>query len=214
MPEPNYSEAQALEMLQSEWQHTLGTFVPPPEASVLALPAEMRLPLSPLALFAELEDVRDAWQQLFRDPRLTQFAERRINTRWSLRELLGHLSYWAAEFESELRTAAEDREFDYAIPGVMSEKGPTDWNEREVIKRRGATLDEIFAEYNRATEGLLELVLAMPEPRLLEPRGLPYSPSGDPAARWHGPAGMVPYFKCMHDRYHFEQIRKWLDAQE
>ena len=132
----------------------------------------------------------------------------------ALRELLGHLSYWAAEFESELRTAAEDREFDYAIPGVMSEKGPTDWNEREVIKRRGATLDEIFAEYNRATEGLLELVLAMPEPRLLEPRGLPYSPSGDPAARWHGPAGMVPYFKCMHDRYHFEQIRKWLDAQE
>lgn len=213
MTEPHGPEAQVMELLQAEWDDTLGALAPQPEASVLLLPAEQRLPVNPLALFAQLEEVREMWQRIFEAPDLAQFAERRINTRWSLKDLLGHMSYWAAEFEAEVRTAAEDRAFEYAIPGIMTDQGPTDWNEREVLKRRDASLASIFKEYNRATERLQELALAMPEPQLFGERAFPFSPTGDPNAVWHGPAAMVAYFKCGHDRYHFAQIETWLAKQ-
>ncbi len=213
MPEQEYSEMQVLEMLEADWQKLMSALEPPPEATVLLRPAEMRLPLSPLALYAELEDVREAWERIFREPRLAELASRRINTRWSLKDLLGHMSYWASEFAAEVRTAAEDGAFDYAIPGVLTEKGPTEWNEKEVVKRQNATLAEIFEEYNRATESLQDMVLRLPEPKFFEQREFPYSPTGDPRALWQGPVGMVPFFKCMHDRYHFAQIEKWLNRQ-
>jgi hypothetical protein len=210
---PNEPEMQVMELLQAEWDEALDALAPPVEASVLLLPAERRLPVSPLALFAQLEEVREEWRGIFTAPQLAQFAERRINTRWSLKDLLGHMAYWAAEFAAEVRTAGEDGEFDYAIPGVLSEKGPTEWNEKEVMKRRDATLESIFEEYDRATVHLQESVLAMPEPQLFSEREFPFSPTGDPAALWHGPAAMIPFFKCMHDRYHFAQIEKWLAKQ-
>jgi len=214
MAEAHLPEARLMELLQAEWKDTAAALAPPAEATVLLRSPEQRMPLSPLALYAEIEDVREAWRQIFRHPRLAELAAQRFNTRWSLKDLLGHLSYWAAEFSAEVRTAAEDAAFDYAIPGVLTEKGPTDWNEKEVAKRRDATLQEIFAEYERSSEALQDLVLQMPEPQLFQEREFPYSPSGDPAQLWHGPAAMVPYFKCMHDRYHFAQIEKWLAAQK
>lgn len=213
MPEGNASESRVLELLQADWQALTSAMPARPEATVLLLPPEQRQPLRPLALFSELEDVREMWQRMTAAPDLAQFAGRRINTRWSLKDLLGHLSYWAGEFEAEVRTAAEDRAFDYAIPGVLTEKGPTEWNEKEVVKRRDATLESIFAEYNRATEALQELVLALPEPKLFSERAFPYSPTGDPTEVWHGPTAMVAFFKCGHDRYHFAQIEKWLAKQ-
>jgi len=213
VPDTNLPESRVLELLEADWQALTVALEPPAEATVLLRPAEQRAPLSPLALFAEIADVREAWQQIFRHPRLAELATRRVNTRWSLKDLLGHLSYWAAEFAAEVRTAAEDGAFDYAIPGVLTEKGPTEWNEKEVVKRHSATLEEIFQEYEQASESLQDLVLQLPEPQLFHEREFPYSPTGDPAALWHGPVGMVANFKCMHDRYHFAQIEKWLGAQ-
>jgi len=214
MPESNLPESSVREWLESDWQALAAQLAPPAEATVLLLPPEMRLPLRPLGLFAEIEDVRETWRKLFQHPRLGEFAARRVNTRWSLKDLLGHLSYWAAEFAAEVRTAAEDGPFDYAIPGVLTEKGPTEWNEKEVVKRQDATLQEIFDEYERASAALQELVLQLPEPRLFQERAFPYAPTGDPAELWHGPVGMVAYFKAGHDHYHFAQIEKWLAAQK
>ncbi len=214
MTEARLPEARLMELLQAEWKEAATALAPPAEATVLLRPPEQRMPLSPLALFAEIEDVRESWRRIFAQPRLAELAPQRFNTRWSLKDLLGHLSYWATEFAAEVRTAADDAAFDYAIPGVLTEKGPTDWNEKEVVKRRNATLDRVFEEYERASEALQDLVLQMPQPQLFLDREFPYSPSGDPAQLWHGPAAMVPYFKCMHDRYHFAQIEKWLAARK
>lgn len=214
MAEGQMPEAKLLELLQAEWRESTIALSPAPEATILLRPPEQRMPLTPLALFAEIEDVRETWRRIFAHPRLAEFASRRVNTRWSLKDLLGHLSYWAAEFAAEVQTAAADAEFDYAIPGVLTEKGPTEWNETEVVKRHDATLDEIFAEYERASEALQDLVLQTPEPILFAEREFPYSPTGDPAALWQGPAAMVAFFKVGHDRYHFLQIEKWLSTQK
>jgi hypothetical protein len=194
--------------LEREWRALLET-VTAPAQSPLDLPPERRMPLSRTALLAQLEEVRDEWRSLqssVDEERAGRFA----NAGWTLKELLAHLASWAKEFRKQIETVSRGDSFDYTIPFAMSILGPNQWNQREVEARRERSLDEIFLEFDEETVKLADLVVAMEEPVLYRPTPFPAAPSGSPTERLEAPPVLVISGKCLHDRYHFAQIRKLL----
>jgi hypothetical protein len=194
--------------LELEWRSLLEA-MSTPERSPLDLPPDRRLALSRVALLAQLEEVREEWsslQGLIDEETGARFA----NAAWTLKDLLAHLASWAREFGSEIATVSRNEGFDYAIPFAMSILGPNQWNEREVQARRERTLEEIFREFDEETERLQDLVIEMEDPVLYQPAPFPLAPSGNPTERLPVPPAFLVSGKCLHDRYHFAQIRKLL----
>lgn len=203
------AERDAVELvLERDWRSFLDALTVRPETSPLSLPPERRMPLSRTALLALLEEARALWAEigveLEAEPEL---LERYVNAGWTLKDLLAHLASWAAEFRREVETVSRHESFDYAIPFAMTVMGPNEWNEEEVERRRQHGLDEILAEYRKETAALEELVLEIGDAELYGSAEFPHAPSGDPSARWRGPAAFLIAVKCLHDRYHFEQVR-------
>ena len=54
--------AELQEILENDWAALVAAIDTSP--SPLALPVSRRMPLSPVALFAQLEEVREAWVEL------------------------------------------------------------------------------------------------------------------------------------------------------
>lgn len=193
--------------LQREWQGLLA-----------ALPSERTAPprrlrpgvVRPVALFAELEEVRLSWRALRAAP-LTQLAGRYVTGAWTLKDLLAHVASWARELRQEVEMVARGESFDYAIPYALSVVGPNQWNQAEVEKRAEKPLDDILEEFERETDRLQELVLELPEETLVAEPAFPLAPSGDPAALWHGNIAQIVLMKCMHDHHHLGRIQQWLD---
>jgi hypothetical protein len=198
------------ELLASEW-HRLVENAPPDGASPLSLPPERRVPLRPVALFAQLEEVREDWRTLTSDMSADELS-RYINGAWTLKELLAHVASWAREFRHEVETVFRGGDFDYAIPFVMTVMGPNAWNEKEVQARHERSFEEIVQEFEKETRHLQELLFEMSEQDLYGLSEFPLAPSGDPKARWRGPSAVIIYGKCAHDRHHLEQIRTKLAA--
>jgi len=195
--------------LELEWRSLLEA-IAAPERSPLDLPPDRRMAVSRVALLAQLEEVREEWkalQSLVDEETSGRFA----NAAWTLKDLLAHLASWAREFGSEIATASRKESFDYAIPFAMSVLGPNEWNEREVQSRKERTLEEIFREFDEETARLQDLVVEMEEPVLYQPAPFPLAPSGNQRERLPVPPALLVSGKCLHDRYHFAQIRKLLD---
>jgi hypothetical protein len=167
-------------------------------------------PWRPTALFAEVEDVRRDWQDLREWKALRKYAERYVNPGWRYKDLLAHLASWAEEFRRELETVAAGGSFDYEIR-FMPVVGPTEWNEREVAKRRELTLDEIFGQYEAALARVQDLLLTIPRERLLGQAPLPLMYGGEPM---QGGVPRIVMMCCFHNRYHFAQIRTRLAQLE
>lgn len=204
------AERDAVEkLLFDEWRALVDEAAVRPERSPLALPPERRMPLSRTALLALLAEVRASWSGLRErvDPEL---GERFVNAAWTLKDLLAHLSSWAAEFRREVEGASRGESFDYAIPYAMAVIGPNAWNEEQVAARRDRDLEQIFEEFESETARLEELVIEMSERELYGPSTFPLAPSGDPSSRWRGPAAILISGKCLHDRYHIAQIKERL----
>jgi uncharacterized damage-inducible protein DinB len=195
--------------LTREWRELLET-IASPETGPLDLPLERRMAVSRAALIAQLEEVREEWRSL-RALIDAETAARFANAGWTLKELLAHLSSWAKEFRSQIETVSRTESFDYAIPFAMSILGPNQWNQREVEARRERTLEEVFREFDEESEKLEDLVVEMEESALYRPTPFPLAPSGNPAERLPIPPAMVISGKCLHDHYHFAQIRKLLE---
>lgn len=194
--------------LELEWRSLLES-ISATERSPLDLSPDRRVAVSRVALLAQLEEVREEWKSL-QGVVDKEMGGRFANAAWTLKDLLAHLASWAREFGSEIATVARKESFDYAIPFAMSILGPNQWNEREVQARRERTLDEIFREFDEETARLQELVIEMEEPVLYQPTPFPLAPSGNPQERLPVPPAFLVSGKCLHDRYHFAQIRKLL----
>ena len=195
--------------LELEWRSLLEA-IAAPARSPLDLAPERRVAVSRVALLAQLEEVREEWralQGLVDEEMGARFA----NAAWTLKDLLAHLASWAREFGSEIATVSRKESFDYAIPFAMSVLGPNQWNEREVQLRKERTLEEIFGEFDEETARLQDLVIEMEEPVLYQPAPFPLAPSGNPQERMPVPPALLVSGKCLHDRYHFAQIRKLLE---
>ncbi|HEY7699923.1 MAG TPA: maleylpyruvate isomerase N-terminal domain-containing protein [Vicinamibacteria bacterium] len=195
--------------LELEWRSLLEA-IAVSGRSPLDLAPERRMAVSRVALLAQLEEVREEWkslQSLIDEDLASRFA----NAAWTLKDLLAHLASWAREFRSEIAVASRQESFDYAIPFAMSVLGPNRWNEREVRARKERSLEDIFQEFDEETARLRDLVIEMEEPVLYRPAPFPLAPSGNPAERLPVPPAFLVSGKCLHDRYHFAQIRKLLD---
>jgi uncharacterized damage-inducible protein DinB len=206
MAEPRDSELRA--QLAREWRALLET-VSPGWGGPLELPPERRMALGRMALFAQLEEARADFRAL-RSLVDEELGAKFVNAGWTLQDLLAHIASWAGEFRRQIETASRHESFDYSIPFAMSVMGPTEWNQREVEKRRDRTLPEIFEEYEVETSRLQELVISLDEPELYRGQEFPIAPSGRSDERWRGPGAVIIAGKCVHDRYHLRQIRERL----
>ena len=166
-------------------------------------------PISALALFAQLEEMLALWSELRRQP-LAGLAERYVTSSWTLKDMLGHLATWAAEFRREVETVAAGGSFDYVIPFALNVMGPNEWNERAARAQRPLPLAEILDQFERETRRLQDLVLTLPAPALYGEAELPLAPSGDPAQLWRGSIAQIVMGKCAHDLHHLGRIRDWM----
>lgn len=170
-------------------------------------------PVSPTALYAQLEEVLYSWRDLGAG-RLQRAQGRYVNGAWTLKDLLGHLASWATEFRREVETVAAGGSFDYAIPFALSVIGPNEWNARAAETRRPQTLGAIRAAFETETRRLQELVLELPPAVLYGPADFPLAPTGDPSVPFRGNVAQIVLGKCEHDSYHLGQIRRWLERLE
>lgn len=202
------------EQLQREWQDLVATLLP--ERLARAHWQLQRSPAraaSPVVLFAELEDARQAWDQLCASPQVNQYSDRFITAAWTLKDLLGHLASWVTEIRREAAAVAQGEAFDYIIPYALSVVGPNQWNQVEVEKRRPLPLRAVYAEATSEIASLQELVLATPEELLVRISPLPLSPTGDPTALWKASISQLVLMQCMHQRLHLSRIEHWLSTQ-
>lgn len=175
--------------------------LPPQPRAFLAGP--LRAPM----LFAELEDVRLAWDELRHAPGIGADAGRLMTSQWTLRDLLSHVASWTCEFRLEADAIASGRKLDYEIlfhPGV----GPTEWNHARVAVRRGQSLDQIFAEIDSDTRRLQELVLSIPAVQLNARADFAcvLGPERRPLFRSLADLALG---RCFHDRHHLSRIAAW-----
>jgi hypothetical protein len=205
--------AELEEILENDWRELVAALEEAVEAapSPVALPAARRMPLSPVALFAQLEEVREEWREL-RSAMTPGDAGRYVNAAWTFKDLVAHVASWAKEFRHEVETVVGGGSFDYAIPYVMTVMGPNVWNEEQVREREAHSLDASFDELDSETDRLQELLFEMSEKDLYAPATFPLAPSGDPAAKWKGPSAVIIAAKCEHDRHHIGQLRKRLQS--
>jgi hypothetical protein len=170
------------------------------------------LPVSPVALFAQLEEVLDAFASVKALAPL--HAGRFVTSAWTLKDLLGHLASWATEFRHEVQTVAGGGSFDYAIPFALNVIGPNEWNARAAERQRPVPLEDVLEQFERETRRLQDLVLELPPPALYGEATFPLAPSGDPHAPLRGSIAMIVLGKCTHDLYHLARIRDFLGKFE
>jgi uncharacterized damage-inducible protein DinB len=196
--------------MAAEWSDLVGRAgAEAPTRPEWLVPGRPILPARPMALFAQLEEVLSLWAELEKAP-LARYADRYVNASWTLKDLLGHLASWAAEFRREVETMARGGSFDYAIPFALSVLGPNEWNAAAAAAQRGTSLAGILEQYAEETGRLQDLVLTVGEERLYAPAASPLAPSGDPGATMQASIAMIVLGKCTHDRYHLGQIGAWL----
>lgn len=170
------------------------------------------LPVSPTALAAQLEEVLDAVAAL--RARVARHGRRFVNSGWTLKDLVGHLASWAAEFRHQVETVAGGGSFDYAIPFAMNVIGPNEWNAQAAERQRPVPMEELLAQFERETRRLQDLVLELPPPALYGEAAFPLAPSGDPRQPFRGSIAMIVLGKCSHDLYHLGQIGAFLGRLE
>jgi len=205
---------QLLHELAGEWRTLVAALAARQPATQWA-PAGDGLPVRPLVLYAELEDVRQALRELRRQP-LARFARRYVTAEWTLKDVIGHLASWAAEFRREAETLARGGRFDDAIPFALSVLGPNAWNAARAAEQRALPLARLLDAFDAETAALQDLVLALREDALARPAELPLAPSGDPAQRMVGSLALVVLGKCRHDRHrhHLARLEQWLARQQ
>jgi len=189
--------------LVEEWQAFVEAQRPDPDAAVSPPRSRLTRPL----LWAELEDARQAFVELRASLDEPAKAEALATTRWTVKDVVGHVASWATELVRQIETIAAHREFDYVIT-FTPRVGPTEWNARELERRAAMSLDDRFRELDRATAHVQDLVLSLPDDVLFGETVLPQTPDGRPEHRWRArPADFIVNM-CSHYRYHLDRLRE------
>jgi hypothetical protein len=190
--------------LAAEWQALVGAGRPDRDLAVTTVETRGTRITRPL-LWAELEDVRLAFVELRAALDEPAKADKLATTRWTVKELIGHLASWATEFAHQMETIAAHGEFDYLIT-FTPRIGPTEWNDREVKRRAAMSLGERFDELDASTTRIQDLALSLPEDVLFSEAVLPQTPDGRAENRWRARVADMMLMMCMHDRYHLERL--------
>ncbi|MDP2675766.1 MAG: maleylpyruvate isomerase N-terminal domain-containing protein [Dehalococcoidia bacterium] len=85
---------------------------------------------------------------------------------WSVKDLLGHIAFWADKAAADLQAVAGDRDEDVETPG--SEQAVDEWNERERRARAGRPLADIREEWLESFQKAMDALASFPAERFLE----------------------------------------------
>ena len=85
---------------------------------------------------------------------------------WSIKDLLGHIAFWADKAAADLRHIAGGRPQDVQVPG--SEKATDEWNEREQKARQGKSLADVREEWLQSFQTAMAAMADFPAERLRE----------------------------------------------
>ena len=114
---------------------------------------------------------------------------------WSVKDLLGHIAFWAEKAAHDLALLQEGRGGDIETPG--GDAGTDEWNRREAERRRGQTLKEARSECEAAHEASVAAFRAVPVELL------------DQEVKGAGMASRFGGDTFWHYREHAQQIRAW-----
>ena len=194
--------------LIDEWQAFVSAVRTDPDLAASTAQARGSRITRPI-IWAELEDVRLAFAEVHAALDDESKSIALATTAWSVKDVVSHLASWATEFRRQIETVAAREPFDYLIT-FTPKVGPTEWNAREVGRRRSQSLDEAFRELDTATARVQELALSLPEDVLFTAAELPQTPDGRPESRWRTRLADLMLMKCWHDRYHLGRLRDLL----
>ena len=119
---------------------------------------------------ADIErELLHAWQELA--SAVDSFSEAEMEQAgviegWSVKDLLGHIAFWAYKAAADLQAVVGGRPEEVATPG--SEKAVDEWNERERQSRAGRPLAEIREEWLESFQKAMDALAAFPADRLQE----------------------------------------------
>jgi len=198
--------------LIDEWQAFVSAVRTDPDLAASTAQARGSRITRPI-IWAELEDVRLAFAEVHAALDDESKSIALATTAWSVKDVVSHLASWATEFRRQIETVAAREPFDYLIT-FTPKVGPTEWNAREVGRRRSQSLDEAFRELDTATARVQELALSLPEDVLFTAAELPQTPDGRPESRWRTRLADLMLMKCWHDRYHLGRLRDLLGLPE
>ncbi len=111
----------------------------------------------------------EAWQALasavdsFSDAELEQPG---VVEAWSVKDLLGHIAFWAQRAAHNLQAVAAGRVDD--IVTLESEKAVDEWNEREWRQRLDLPLSAVREEWLESFQGAMKALAACPSNKLEE----------------------------------------------
>lgn len=153
---------------------------------------------------ARLEtSLETAWQELSGTIEAVTESEYEVPgvvEEWSVKDLLGHITFWAEKAADDLKLLAAGRPDDIETPG--GEAGVDDWNKRESDARKGLSLGDIKRDWLQSYEHVREALKSVSADNLdTEVKGWP---------QWKRFAGDT----YLHYREHAEQIKNWQRALE
>ncbi|MCH8920830.1 MAG: maleylpyruvate isomerase N-terminal domain-containing protein [Chloroflexi bacterium] len=114
-------------------------------------------------------ELLEAWEALgsavdsFSDMELEQPG---VVEGWSIKDLLGHIAFWAQQAAHNLQLMAAGRADEVRHPS--DEKVTDEWNEREWRLRRERPLSEIREEWLASFRGAMKALAASPSEKLEE----------------------------------------------
>ena len=85
---------------------------------------------------------------------------------WSIKDLLGHIAFWAQQAAENLQLIAAGRADEVQRPS--DEKATDEWNERERRLRRERPLSDVREEWLDSFQGAMQALAALPSERLEE----------------------------------------------
>ena len=129
-----------------------------------------------------------------------EMLEPGVTEDWSVKDLLGHIAFWANRAANTLTEVAAGRADQ--VPGPETEGEIDEWNAREAAARKGKSLGELREDWERAHAAARAALEAFPEDKLGEPfkeRTVVFSFGADTFA---------------HYQEHASQIKAWLRQME
>jgi len=125
-------------------------------------------------------------------------ADKEIYTRWTLKELLAHLSGWDDSIIEALQAHARGEPV-----GTTVLTGINAYNAKTVHTREALNLDQIIREWKATRELLFKALEELPDEKFNQQLTFPW---GEP--------GTVAYFIEIfieHDEHHAQHLEKWLE---
>lgn len=126
--------------------------------------------MSAVATKADVErELVEAWQALasavdsFSDAELEQLG---VVEGWSVKDLLGHIAFWAQDAARNFRLIADDNADEVDRP--RTQRDVDEWNERERRLRHGRPLHEVREEWLESFQQAMQALAAFPSEKLQE----------------------------------------------